>query len=95
MELDQQLSKLAKHVAELKNQLAREEGQLETLRRQRDDIIQTCRKRGVDPAELDASITQKERELVTLFSSAEASLGQIEKKRRTVLESFRSEAKVE
>lgn len=93
MELDQQLSELAKHAARLKSQLAREEGQLETLREQRDKIIAVCKERGVDPESREKVIQQKRQELTTLLSVIDSSLTEIEEKRGEVFGTIGVETK--
>jgi len=89
MDLDEQLAELSRHVDKLKGQLARESGQVEALKRQRDNVIRTCEERGILPEKLDETIAQKRVELLNILSSAEELLLQIEEKRGAVLASGR------
>jgi len=93
MELDRQLSELAKHAARLKSQLAREEGQLQTLREQRDKIIAVCKERGVDPESVGEVIQQKRQEFTTLLDVIDSSLTRIEEKRGEIFGAIGVETK--
>lgn len=92
MELDRQLSELSRTITGLRNQLAREEGQLETLRAQREDIVTTCKKRGIVPEALGTVIAQKKKQLAELLTNIDGDLSQIEKRRGEVFEASGSEA---
>lgn len=91
MALDEQLSDLSRQIGALKAQLSREEGQLETLRGQRELLIKTFKEQGVDPEQLDAVIIKKEGELSKLLKEVDTGLTKIGERRETVLENIRLE----
>lgn len=93
VQLNERFSELAKRVATLKNQLAREGGQLEALKRQKALIVQSCRERGVDPEKLDSVIVEREAELAEVLSKVENNLEEIERKRNDIIRNTSIETK--
>lgn len=85
MDLDRQLSTLAKQVGSLQAQAAREEGQLAALQDNQARITKACRGLGVEPDQLDTAIIEKEQELTKLLEKIDAELTQIEEKRGAIL----------
>ncbi len=85
-DLSERLAGLADRIAELKDERARIEGQLQTLGTQREAVLDSCRDMGVDPDKLDDEIELREKSLHSLVQDVEKALTDIELRRDEVIE---------
>jgi len=93
-DLNERLTGLAGRIAELKDERARVEGQLQTLKAQRETILKSCQEMGVDPAKLDDEIDLREKSLFSSIQDVEQVLIDIERSRDEVIERERDKARV-
>jgi len=84
-DLNEHLMSLADRIAELKDERARVEGQIQTLEVQRKAVLDGCRDMGVDPDKLDNEIELKEKSLHSLIQDIEKALTDIEFRRDEVI----------
>lgn len=85
-DLSEHLAGLADRIAELRDERARIEGQLQTLETQREAVLSSCRDMGVDPDKLDDEIELREKSLHSLIQDVEKALTDIELRRDEVIE---------
>jgi len=85
LSLEERVVKLRKEVSSLKAALARETGQLEAYKKQRELLMEKCREKGYDPDQLPELISQTEAKLTALAQAAEQRLAAVDEERRKIL----------